>query len=52
MASLPSTQVGEAFQERLSDLNPYLKRLQDTLANISGEIAGLTADLEATQPIT
>ena len=43
------TQVGEAFQERLSDLNLYLKRLQDTLANINGEIAGLTADLEATR---
>jgi len=43
------TQVGEAFQERLSDLNLYLKRLQDTLASINGEIAGLTADLEATR---
>lgn len=43
------TQVAEAFQERLSDLNLFLRRLQDTLGSINGEIAGLTADLETTR---
>ena len=46
---IKQNQVAEAFQERLSDLALYNKRLMDALGSINAEITGLTADLESTR---